>query len=139
MSGIAFTISGPPKGKGRPKFTRRGKPYTPKPTALYELDVSREARRARAGAPMLAGPLRARIVAYFPIPKKVSKANKAAMLSGAIRPRLIDTDNIAKIILDGAQRVAFANDVDIAQLSVAKLYAERPRVEVVFEPLGDAP
>ena len=39
MNDIIITIPGEPKGKGRPRFTKRGFTYTPKDTADYERKV----------------------------------------------------------------------------------------------------
>ena len=39
MNDIIITVPGEPRGKGRPRFTKRGFTYTPKDTADYEQKV----------------------------------------------------------------------------------------------------
>jgi Holliday junction resolvase RusA-like endonuclease len=46
-------------------------------------------------------------------------------------PTRIDLDNIAKIITDGANGIAWEDDRLIHELTLKKLYGE-PRVEVSF-------
>ena len=53
------------------------------------------------------------------------------MLKGDLRPiKKPDCDNIAKIILDALNGIAFHDDSQIVTLEVFKYYSERPKVYV---------
>lgn len=127
-----FEIFGEPVGKGRPKFSRRGgfvRAYTPKKTADYEKKV-RECYMEQMGT-KFEGAIRVDIAAFFPVPKSASKKKKFQMLMDDIRClKKPDVDNIAKIILDGLNGVAYEDDKQVVTLLVKKYYSEEPRVSV---------
>ena len=59
------------------------------------------------------------------------------MLKGDISYiKKIDSDNLAKSILDALNEVAYDDDAQVCLLIVQKLYAETARVEVVLEEIG---
>ena len=89
---IKFTVPGVPVGKGRPRFTRTGHTYTPEKTAAYEEKV-RLCWKTQTGSGFAGGiPLKASIIAYFPIPKSASK-KKAAAMDGTFHTSRPDADN----------------------------------------------
>ena len=133
---IKFTIPGEPKGKGRPKFSRQGKfvkTYTPETTVNYENWVKICFQEAKQE--MIEGQLNAEIKCYFSIPKSYSKKKKESALNGELRPtKKPDCDNIAKIILDALNGLAYTDDKNIVDCKIEKWFAEEPRVEVeIFE------
>lgn len=132
MNHVKFTVAGEPKGKSRPRFanSKNGfRTYTPKQTVMYENLVSWTYQQ-EVGI-KLNGQITAKIVAYFPIPKSVSKKKRALMESGVIMyDHKPDTDNVAKIILDSLNGVAYDDDRQICSLTVMKYYSDNPRVEV---------
>lgn len=142
-----FVIYGKPMGKGRPRFSRAGRfvrTFTPEATANYETLV--KLAYQGEGCSMMEGEVRAEIVAYFQIPKSVSKKKRLAMARGEVRPTSKpDCDNIAKIVLDALNGLAYKDDSSVVSLRVEKLYAEEPRVEVSLygsaeaEPMVDMP
>lgn len=128
-------IEGEPQGKARPRFSRRsGAVYTPTKTMDYEKVIKNlcMVSNVRFSEEKV---LVAEIVAYFAIPKSVSKKKHQAMLSGEIRPnKKPDLDNIAKVVLDSANGVLYSDDKQIVHLVVDKFYSENPRIELtVFE------
>jgi len=130
---VSFTIPGKPFGKQRPRVVNRGgfaKAYTPKETVNYE-NLVKISYNIATGNSKLEGPVEASITAYFPIAKSVSK-KKREILSQETIPALIkpDTDNIAKIILDPLNNIAYNDDSQVYKLNVEKYYSENPRVEV---------
>lgn len=128
-----LTIPGEPKGKGRPRFTKQGHTFTPDSTAAYEDSVRLAFRQAYPAAePFDKGiPLSAHITAFFPIPKSSSRSRAADMERGAALPtKKPDCDNIAKIVLDALNGIAYHDDAQIAALTVIKSYSRDPRVEV---------
>jgi Holliday junction resolvase RusA-like endonuclease len=79
----------------------------------------------------LEGQIKAHIQAFFFIPKSTSNKKREKMLSGEIRPtKKPDTDNLAKIILDSLNKMAYDDDSQIVTLTVQKFYSDEPRVEV---------
>ena len=47
-----------------------------------------------------------------------------------------DADNIAKIVLDPLNRLAYTDDSQVAQLIVTKEYGEKEQVHVTLEEIG---
>lgn len=129
---IKFTISGEPKGKGRPKFSSKGKfvkTYTPETTVNYENWVKICFQEAKQKP--LEGELKAVIKCYFEIPNSYSKKKKEDALKGNIRPaKKPDLDNIMKIILDALNGLAYKDDKDIVECRIEKWYGEDAKVEV---------
>lgn len=140
MKSVTFTIPGQPKGKMRPKVTVQGgcaHAYTPKETTNYESYVKVMYQICKDKA-FLEGAISADIVAYFPIPKSTSKKSRALMLAGEIKyTKKVDCDNLAKIVLDSLNGIAYKDDAQIFELSVKKLYADEPRVVVTLTEVGD--
>lgn len=80
------------------------------------------------------GAVRAEITAYYGIPKSASKRTRADMLSRYIRPaKKPDLDNVAKIVLDSLNGLAYKDDAAVVELVAEKYYSETPRVEVRLE------
>ena len=74
------------------------------------------------------------ITARFSVPSSASKRKVTAMLDGAIRPtRKPDCDNIAKIICDALNGVAYRDDAQIVSITIEKRYAAIPGVEIRIE------
>lgn len=73
------------------------------------------------------------IRACFSIPKKTSKKMRALMLSSPFPVRPIkkpDADNIAKIVLDALNGLAYEDDKQVTGLLVTKKYSEQAKVIV---------
>lgn len=135
MKSITFIIPGQPKGKQRPKVTVQGSyahAYTPKETANYENYV-RVMYQINKDRVFLEGAIKAEITAYFPIPKSTGKKNRALMLAGIVKyTKKVDCDNLAKIVLDSLNGIAYKDDAQVYELFVKKLYDEKPRVVVTL-------
>lgn len=135
-----FTIPGEPKGKQRPRVTMRGgyaTTYTPKETVSYENFV-KMCFIQQCGREMLEGAIEADITAYYSIPKSVSKTKHRQMCSGEIRNvKKPDCDNLAKIVLDSLNGIAYHDDSQICELSVSKLYGEEPGVVVFLQTIDE--
>ena len=53
------------------------------------------------------------------------------MLTGNLRPtKKPDLDNVAKIILDSLNKIAYDDDSQIVDLHIRKYYSDNPRVLV---------
>lgn len=127
-----FTIKGEPKGKGRPRFTHTGHTYTPSDTEEYEEYVKLEYKRQCGGVFFPKGTaLIMMLDACYGMPKRISQLKRTEMLSGKIRPtRKPDIDNVAKIIADSLNKLAYDDDSQITEMRIRKYYSEKPRVEV---------
>lgn len=136
---VHFTIVGPPQGKGRPRFsrTRYGvKTFTPDRTVAYENLVSWTYSQECPNT-VLEGNISATIHAYFPIPQSTPKRKREKMtLDDFYYFHKPDADNIAKIILDSLNNIAFHDDAQVVELKVKKFYSSYPRVEVWLEEVG---
>ena len=75
-----------------------------------------------------------KITAYFKPPKSTSKKTATMLIDNEIgythKP---DCDNIAKIIADSLNGIAYKDDNQITKLEVIKLYGEEDKVEVEIE------
>lgn len=132
---VKFTVLGEPKGKQRPRMTKMGHTYTPAETVEYENLVKMEYRRQchdfRFGDQT---PLDMRIIAYYSIPKSVSRKKRQDMIDHRIRPlKRCDWDNLGKLIADGLNNIAYKDDVQIVDAQVRKFYGEIPRVVVTIQ------
>lgn len=130
-----FVVEGKPVGKGRPRFRRMGnfvQTYTPANTAEYEKLV--RLRFQNAGGVITDKPVKIEIIAFFAPLKSTRKQQKADMLANRIFPvKKPDCDNIAKIILDALNKIAYKDDSQVIELSVKKLYSEKAKVLVHIE------
>lgn len=146
---VNFTIEGPPIGKARPRVTRTVT-YTPAKTARYEDLVRYTAINSFKGIFDKDEPLDVKIIAYFEVPKSLSKKRKSLCLANQELPtKKPDADNIGKIIMDGMNpkmrrnkvvhkmmqlvRGIYHDDKQVTSLLVKKRYSEYPRVEVTVE------
>ncbi|NFT02240.1 RusA family crossover junction endodeoxyribonuclease [Clostridium sporogenes] len=131
---MKIVIDGKPMGKQRPRFnSKTGHTYTPDKTVNYENWVKLCYQQQCKGE-KLTGEIVAFINAYYAIPKSTSKKNKKDMLLGIVRPTIKpDVDNIAKVILDSLNGLAYKDDKQIVTCGISKWYGEDPRVEVILE------
>lgn len=138
---INFIVYGEPQGKGRPRFSRRGafvSTYTPEKTATYENLVKMSFLQKYQEPALIDEPVIVGIKAYFGIPKSVSTKKREKMMQGKIVPtKKPDMDNIAKIILDSLNGLAYLDDKQVVLLTVWKRFSEVPRVEVNIGLIND--
>lgn len=110
---FSMTIPGDPKSKGRPRFTRYGKAYTPKDTKTAELAIA-----AQAGDLM-------------PIPYDGPCGVEAVFYCAT--KRRTDGDNLMKLVLDAMNGVVFTDDYLVEEVRY-RLYRrvedEEPRTEI---------
>lgn len=131
---IEFIVDGQPQRKRRPRFRRIGnyvQTYTPKETHDYEKHIV-DCYLEQVGQVMLEDvPIKVNITAYFQVPKAFSKRKRQEAITHIIKPHnRLDVDNIAKVVLDALNGVAYSDDHYITDLTIRKRYAEQPRLEV---------
>lgn len=132
---VKFTVLGTPTAKGRPRMTRQGHTYTPQKTAMYENLVRLEYQR-QCGSFQFSrdASLDVRMIAYYPIPKSVSKKKRQMMAEHRIRPmKRPDVDNVCKSILDSLNQIAYHDDAQVVDCQIRKFYGDTPKVTVTIE------
>lgn len=130
----SFIVHREPKGKQRVRVTRSGHAYTPNDTTTYEGMVRAEYVQQVGDVPAFLGQVEVNIFAYYEIPNSWSKIKKLHAQDLKIRPtKKPDCDNIAKMICDALNGLAYKDDAQIVNLHVCKIYtSELPRVEVTL-------
>ncbi len=116
-----FEILGKPMGKGRPRLGKYGT-YTPTKTANYETLVKWTFANVFKESKPIEGAVKAKITAVFSIPKSYSKKKRIEALTKVDYTHKPDCDNIAKIILDSLNGLAYKDDSQISCLLVLKDY-----------------
>jgi Holliday junction resolvase RusA-like endonuclease len=126
-----FTVPGEPRGKGRPRVTKNGT-YTDSETKAYEEKIIAYYRKAFGGHKWPDGAfISVKVVAYYPIPKRATKAQLAAMQAGTLFPsRKPDIDNVLKVVLDALNGVAYKDDSKVVCVEAEKKYSFEPRLEI---------
>ena len=136
---IKFTVLGEPTGKQRPKvFKKNGvsRAITPDKTVLYENLVKLSACKD-GPVKRLDGEIEANIKAYYSIPKKMTRKNKELIEEDKLHPtKKPDCDNVAKIILDALNGIAYKDDSQVVKLTIEKYFSYEPRVEVEIKELN---
>ena len=125
-------VEGKIKGKDRPRFYNGHAVTTPE-TIRYE-NLVRICFDKQDGR-YLEGPIRARIIAYYKVPQSYSKKRLQSIRDGLEYPtKKPDADNIAKVILDSLNDIAFHDDSQIVELTVIKRWTEEnERIEFELE------
>lgn len=131
---LRFTVTGEPRGKGRPRFNPRNpnsRPRTPEDTLAYENLIGWEFRSQCRDRFPEKEPLEMLIRAYYAIPSSESKKKKALMEQGEIRPtKKPDIDNVVKVYADALNHLAYHDDAQVVKIVCEKYYSNEPRVEV---------
>ena len=133
---ITFSIPGPVRGKGRPRFVRQGnfaRAYTPAETVSYENLVKIAAADAMAGMPPSTAAHEIVVCVYTVPPKSWSKKKRLAALEATIKPTSKpDNDNILKIICDACNGIVWRDDAQVSDCIIRKRYGEVPFVHVTI-------
>lgn len=129
---VVFEVPGEPRGKGRPRFTRDGHPYTDSETRAYEKKIVAYYRQKLGGFRWPDAELiSVSVVAYYKIPKSATKAVAASMREGELLPsKKPDIDNVLKIALDALNGVAYKDDSKVVSVSGKKIYSDTPKLVI---------
>jgi Holliday junction resolvase RusA-like endonuclease len=143
LAGVVFTVPGEPQGKGRARVGKVGghaRLFTPPKTVAYEGLIAHAGAAAMAGQPPLQGPLSLELVAVSLPPQSWSKRKRSDAFAGLIRPTgKPDADNVAKAVGDGGNGVLWADDKQIVDLRVQKVYGPRAELQVLVSQWARAP
>lgn len=138
---LDFKVYGEIKSNKRPRATMRGgyvKVYQPKENVIYQNKVALAFKEKYPNVYFEKEPLAVNITAYFKYP-----SNFTALQKELVRLDLFectnhkDVDNIAKNILDGLNKVAYADDKQITNLIVTKKYSDKEYVNIKILPYKD--
>lgn len=139
---MIITILGEPQGKARArvvrnKYTGKNHSFTPEKTELYENLIKLEYKNQGgeyfgfSDGSKIKKNVSVVIRAYYGIPQSFSKKKKTLAESNSIRPsKKPDADNIAKVVCDALNGIAYIDDTQVVSLSVSKYYSDIPRVEI---------
>lgn len=137
---VEFFLEGTPKGKGRPRFTRMGRTYTPPETKAYEAAISHAFKCAaeEQGLHIPVFPVdvgvRLSVRIYHKPSKSTRKSTREAMLDNLIPcVRKPDIDNVLKAICDGLESWGFENDTQVTSIHAVRLWGEFPGIFVKLE------
>ncbi|MGO0309825.1 RusA family crossover junction endodeoxyribonuclease [Endozoicomonas acroporae] len=131
IDGQSVLINTVPAGKGRPRFTRRGRCYTPEATKKAEQQAHYSGQQQRQGA-LMKGQIGVLVLAVFPVPVSWSKKKRSAALAGEIRPAVKpDFDNVAKLYCDALNGIVWEDDKQIVDGRCIKVYGQQPGVLVL--------
>lgn len=137
---VTIWLPGPVRGWERPRFDRRsGRVFNSDAMRRYELALKQAGQLSMGGRAPLVGPLAVDIVALLVVPKSWSKKDRAAALAGTLRPEVKpDFDNVTKMV-DGLNKVVWADDVQVCDSSISKRYAELEGLHITVRPAAPAP
>lgn len=138
-------MPGVPQGKARartfynPKLGR-SQSITPQQTVLYENLIKQCYINACADVRWMdKEPLKVVLTAYFPIPKSMTKKDRERVSSMELFPtKKPDADNIAKVVCDALNGIAYADDTQVITLTVNKRYDldGEPRISIYIVEWG---
>ena len=127
-------VEGKIKGKARPRFnSKTGRAFTPGDTISYENWI--KCCYKEQDGKHLEGPIRAIIEVYYQIPKSYTKGKRLACKHNITPPcKKPDVDNVAKVVLDSLNKIAFDDDSQVVELTVIKRWTEeQERIEFELE------
>jgi Holliday junction resolvase RusA-like endonuclease len=142
MKEVVFEVLGKVQAKGRVRFSNRGgyvKTYTPENTINYENWVKTCLIQAVGNKySTYAGAVKIELKAVYAPPKSYSK-KKTKMLLETEAPYLNkpDCDNIAKIVCDALNGIAYKDDSQIFDVKISKVYGVDEKLIVKISYLED--
>lgn len=111
MKEFTFFVPGQPRPKGRPRFTRSGRTYTPKTTLAAQKEVA-QAYQANRGPWFGEVPVSVEIRFH----RRGQEVTITELDVGERTFKRGDIDNMAKLTLDALNSVAFADDRQVVEL-----------------------
>lgn len=129
---IYFEVPGDPQGKARARMGN-GRSYTPQKTVLYE-NLIKTCFLAKENKETYFNkePVEMYITACYSIPKSTTKKDRERIKNKELFPtKKPDADNIAKVVCDALNGVAYHDDTQIVKLEIRKVYTDsEPKVIV---------
>lgn len=128
---MQFEVIGKIKGKARPRLGKYST-YTPVDTVNYENFIKISYLNA-SGINLHSNPIKMQIQAIFEPPKSISKKKREELLQGKPVLKKPDIDNIAKIVADALNKVAYDDDSQICDMKIIKRYGEQEKLIIELE------
>lgn len=130
-------IDGKAKGKGRPRFAKKGKfitTYTPKETKDYEKGIKNAVLRAIKDEDdnLYYKKLKMVIKVFYEPIKSISKKKRNELI-GTYYDKKPDIDNIIKSIMDALNKVVYEDDKQIVKIEAEKIYGEQDKIIIEIE------
>lgn len=113
--------------KGRPRFTRSGRPYTPTRTRGYESQIAWYAKMAMGSDPPLTGPIEVTITAAF---KRLGKTGDNIKDNEFWFIGSPDIDNLAKAICDAMNNIVYQDDRQICSCHTFKIIGKVDHISI---------
>lgn len=129
LASFEFVVPGQPLGWARAGGGTTTHRFTPAPQRSYAGALKLFCAAAMKGAAPLDGPLAVDIHAIYPWPASWSqrKRGEAGARWKVSRP---DIDNLAKILMDSLNTVAWSDDARICSANLRKYYGDLPCLQV---------
>ena len=138
-SGLVFEVPGKVRGKGRPRFTRRGNfvsTYTDDKTAAYEKLI--QASYLKHTSYISQKSVRISMYICFAPNKSDTKKNKLIKLKNSLWPsKKPDVDNVVKIVLDALNKIAYSDDTQVNEIHVIRHWDEQERLVICLSENGE--
>lgn len=130
-----FEIKEKAIGKERPRYNPKTKRmYTPTKTSSFEEKVKWAFKaKYNVETELSTRPFKAKIIAVFEPAASLSKKKKEELLFKIDYTKKPDVDNIAKIVLDSLNGLAYKDDSQVSALLVLKDYGTENKVIVELE------
>lgn len=134
---VTIVFDGAPRAQARARFAR-GHAYTPAPTRGFQCDFGWCAKAAMAGRPPFQCAVNVSALFELAIPASWPKRKRADAITGLILPTIKpDLDNFLKAVLDACNRIVFADDAQIIEISARKIYGIGSKTVLTIFPLPD--
>ncbi len=128
---VTVILPGKPVAWARARRSKDGPSFTAPKQAGHAKGLGWLALEAMRGRAPMDGPLEMTVGAFFPIPKRWTKAAREAAIRGEVRPtHKYDIDNIAKQASDALTGIVYVDDGQIVDLHAFKKYAIEPMTVV---------
>lgn len=135
----SFEIKEKAIGKQRPRYSSKThRMYTPTKTSTFEEKVKWAFKsKYNIETELSIKPFRATILVVYEPPKSTSKKRRLELIGSQYTSKP-DVDNIAKIILDSLNGLAYKDDSQISTLSIIKQYGSENIIFVELEEIKEA-
>lgn len=124
-------------GKQRPRYSSKThRMYTPIATRSFEDKVKWAfTSKYNIATELSTRPFKAKITAIFKPAESLSKKKQQELIDSQDFTKKPDADNIAKIILDSLNGLAYKDDSQVSALLVLKDYGEENKIIIELEEL----
>lgn len=149
MKEIKIFINEQGVAKGRPRFRVLGNKrvggrlipiistYTPAKTKKFEKLIAQEYEDQAKKYKFKDSPLAVTIKFIFEPCKSTSKKRRAELIRQKWHTQKPDLDNLTKSILDALNDIAYADDNEIAKLSLEKIWGDDNGIEITIKELDN--